>query len=304
LKADYKTINLHAGTVIVDGVIYSIAQRNIDITTSALYATYNTHSNFTGLNAADEEAILLVYFDPTITSSSGKIGLICGTVIDTSSGVYPSSPSGHLAKQTIVLASVRLHYANSRQEIVSVEDKRVFTRPGPLTLSSVINSSGNATSDVGSTLVTDLGFLFARDPTGLAGTPDGAGQTHLFFQSDQLVTHNLPTGAGGAYQITPVHRTAIKTDTWTGGAKAITLLHDPLPSVETTTSKLVQVVAYDTTPSSNTKQFMGVLVQSAVGAGGEFTVTNNVVTINTAGANIGYSGASHVEITYTHAGHT
>ena len=131
LKADYKTINLHAGTVIVDGVIYSIAQRNIDITTSALYATYNTHSNFTGLNAADEEAILLVYFDPTITSSSGKIGLICGTVIDTSSGVYPSSPSGHLAKQTIVLASVRLHYANSRQEIVSVEDKRVFPLLSP-----------------------------------------------------------------------------------------------------------------------------------------------------------------------------
>ena len=189
----------------------------------------------------------------------------------------------------------------------------MFARPGPLTLSSVIaHTSGVATSDVnalvsgstGNMPITDLGFLFARDPTGLGGTPDGAGQTHLFFQSDQLVTAQAPTGSGGAYQITPIHRTAIKTAAWTGGATTVTLLYDPLPSVETTTSKLVQVVAYDTTPGSNTKQFMGVLIQSAVGAGGEFTVTNNVVTINTAGANIGYTGASHVEITYTHAGHT
>ena len=306
-KQDYKTIDIKAGTVIVDGVIHTVAARDIDITTSALYATHSTHSNFTGLNAANEEAILLVYFDPAITSSSGKIGLICGTVIDTSSGVYPSSPSAHLSNQTVVLASARLHYANSRQEIASLEDKRVFARPGPLTLSSVISSGGVATSDVNSLIsgstgnmpITDLGFLFARDPAGLGGTPDGAGQTHLFFQSDQLVAAQAPTGPGGAYQITPVHRTAIKTDTWTGGAKTVTLLYDPLASVETTSSKLVQVMAYDTSPGSNTKQFLGILVQ-----GQEFTVSNNVVTINTAGANIGYGDASHIEITYTHAGHT
>ena len=305
-RASVTTILVQAGTVMVDGVIHSITSRTLSIATTTLYATYND-SNAPTLSAG-QERILLVYFDPSITAENGKIGFIYGDPVDESAGAYPSSPSGHLAKQTIVLASARLHYSSNAVQIDSLEDKRVFARPGPLTLSSVIaHTSGVATSDVnalvsgstGNMPITDLGFLFARDPTGLGGTPDGAGQTHLFFQSDQLVTAQAPTGPGGAYQITPIHRTAIKTDTWTGGAKTVTLLYDPLSSVETTSSKLVQVMAYDTTPSSNTKQFLGILVQ-----GQEFTVANNVVTINTAGANIGYGGASHVEITYTHAGHT
>lgn len=310
-KQDYKTIDVKAGTVIVDGVIHAIAARDIDITTSALYATHSTHSNFTGLNAAEEEAILLVYFDPAINEANNqtKLGLICGTVVDTSSGVYPSSPSAHLSNQTIVLASARLHYDNSRQEIASLEDKRVFARPGPLTLSSVIaHTSGAATSDVnalvssstGNMPITDLGFLFARDPTGLGGTPDGAGQTHLFFQSDQLVTAQAPTGSGGAYQITPIHRTSLKHLAWTPGSQKVVtfgtdILFKPLTSQDTSSLYLLDILAYDD-DASGSKKYLGHLVQTE-----DYTVSSSAITIP---ANSQYSTASHIEIRYIHAGHT
>ena len=239
---------------------------------------------------------MLVYFDPTI---SGNIGFVYGDAIDTSSGAYPQSPSAHLARQTIVLASARLHYASNEVRIASLEDKRVFVRPGPIPVSALVNASGSATMPANNLIagdntanlpITDLGFIFARDPAGLGSYPDGSGGTHLFYQSDQRINQS---GTGGAYQITPTHRTSIKTDTYTGSQKNVTLAYSPLGSQDEASTKLMEVMIYKT----STPRHIATLVQ-----GTDYTVSANVVTIN---GSLGYTGTpTNVRITYVHAGHT
>ena len=236
-----------------------------------------------------------MYFDPTI---SGNIGFVYGAELDTSGGTYPTSPDAHLARQTIVIASARLNKSGSNVQIESLEDKRVFIRPGPFPVSSLINAAGNATmpannfisgDNAGTAPVTDLGFIFARDPAGLGSYPDGSGGTHLFYQSDLRIDQS---GTGGAYQITPTHRTSIKTDTYTGSQKNVTLLYSPLGSQDEATTKLIEVVLY----KSGTPRFLATLIQGA-----DYTISANVVTIL---ASLGYGSPSHVKISYVHAGHT
>ena len=238
------------------------------------------------------EAILLVYFDPLV---SGKIGFTYGSNQDVSAGGYPQSPTGHLVKQTVVLASARLHYSSSEIRIASIEDKRVFVRPGPLPVSSLINASGNASmptntfisGDGNSNLpITDLGFIFSRDPAGLGSYADGRG----FYQSDLRIDQ---AGMGGAYQITPTHRQSIKTDTYVGSQKNVTLAYTPLESQDEATTRMIEVVMY----KSAKKRFIAVLIQ-----GLDYTVADNVVTLL---ASLSYTVTpTHVKITYTHAGHT
>ena len=288
-----QSIVIAAGTVCVDGQFYSITTATLNAATvNAQYATHNSSTAPT--LSANHERILLVYFDPAITNN---IGFIYGDAIDTSSGAYPQSPSAHLANQTIVLASARLHYNNSQVEIASLEDKRVFVRPGPYPVSSLIDGSAaampanNMLSGNNANLpITDLGFIFARDPVGLGSYADGRGATHLFYQSDLRINQS---GMGGAYQITPTHRQSIKTDTYTGSQKTITLAYSPLESQDEATTKLISVQMY----KSGTPRHIATLVQ-----GSDYTVSNNEVTIN---ASLGYTGTpTHVQITYTHAGHT
>jgi len=288
------TITINAGTVLIDGMFYSIAAQSINIASAtAKFATYN--SSQVPTLSANQERILLVYVDPVI---SGNIGMTYGAAIDTSSGAYPQSPSGHLARQSVVLASARLTY-NSGVVISSLEDKRVFVRPGPTPFSSLIDASGNATMPTNTFIsgdnsaslpITDLGFLFARDPVGLGSYADGRGATHLFYQSDLRINQS---GMGGAYQITPTHRQSIKTDTYVGSQKDVTLAYSPLESQDEATTKLISVQMY----KSGTPRFIAMLVQ-----GSDYTVADNVVTIN---GSLGYTGTpTHVKITYTHAGHT
>ena len=300
-KSGEQSIVIAAGTVLVDGMFYSIGSQTLNVASvTAQYATYNSSTAPT--LSANQERILLVYFDPTIT---GNIGFVYGNSIDTSGGAYPQSPSAHLARQTIVLASARLHYSSSEVRIASLEDKRVFVRPGPLPLSSLINAAGSATmptntfisgDNTASLPITDVGFVFARDPAGLGSFPHGSGQTHLFYQSDARINQS---GSGGAYQITPTHRQSYKHDTWTGGSKTITLAYSPIPSQDESGKFIVHVNAYDKTPGSNTKMFLGTLMQ-----GEEYEVSTNTVELNGDANNIGYNSATHVEIIYTHAGHT
>jgi hypothetical protein len=245
-----------------------------------------------------------VYVDPRIT---GNIGLVYGSEIDTSGGAYPQSPSNHLDRQTIVLASVRLSY-NSGVKIASIEDKRVFIRPGPLPLSSLNKDgggSGTASSlandlisgiNTGNLPVTNMGALFARDPVGLGGTPDGGGQTHLFYQSDAAVGQ----ASGGSYQITPVHRTSLKHLAWAPGSQKVVtfgtdILFKPLTSQDTNSLYLLDILAYDD-DASGSKKYLGHLVQTE-----DYTVSSSAITIP---ANSQYSTASHIEIRYIHAGHT
>ena len=290
-----QSIVIAAGTVLVDGMFYSIGSQTLNAATvTAQYATYNSSTAPT--LSANHERILLVYFDPTLT---GNIGFVYGNAIDTSSGAYPQSPSAHLARQTIVLASARLHYAGNEVRIASLEDKRVFVRPGPFPVASLANAAGNATmpannfisgDNTASLPITDLGFIFARDPAGLGSYADGRGATHLFYQSDLRINQS---GMGGAYQITPTHRQSIKTDTYVGSQKTVTLAYTPLESQDEATTRMMDVVMY----KSGTPRFIAVLIQGA-----DYTVSDNVVTIN---GSLGYTGTpTHVKITYTHAGHT
>ena len=294
-KSGEQSIVIAAGTVLVDGMFYSIGSQTLNAASvTAQYATYNSSTAPT--LSANHERILLVYFDPTIT---GNIGFVYGNAIDTSGGAYPQSPSAHLARQTIVLASARLHYASSEVRIASLEDKRVFVRPGPLPLSSLINAAGSATmptntlisgDNTASLPITDVGFIFARDPAGLGDHPDGSGGTHLFYQSDQRINQ---AGTGGAYQITPTHRTSILTGTYTGTQKNFTLEYSPLGSQDEASTKLIEVVMYKT----GTPRYIATLIQ-----GLDYTISANVVTVN---GSLGYTGTpTHVRISYVHAGHT
>jgi len=291
------TLSIAAGTVLLDGVFHSIGSASIDITSSSHTGKFPKNSStLPTLTGANYERILLVYVDPAIT---GKIAMIYGNEVNTGSGVYPQSPSAHLDKQTIVLAAVRLTYS-SGVAVGNVNDKRVFLRPGPLPLSALINSGNSATSPVntlvtnntGNLPITDMGFVFARDPTGLGSYPNGAGETHLFFQSDQATSANVPSESGAAYQITPVHRTSIKTASYNGSSTDVVLAFEPLGSQDEASTKLVEVMIYKT----GTPRFIANLVQ-----GSDFTISNRTVTIN---GSLGYTGTpTNAKITYVHAGH-
>jgi hypothetical protein len=298
-----------AGTVLLDGMFYEISSTSINITSSS------SASKFLGgaiptLTGANYERILLVYIDPTI---SGYIKLAFGSEIETSGGSYPQSPTGHLTNQTVILASCRLTYS-SGVVITTVEDKRVFVRPGPLPLSALTNHASNGSfpandfisgSQAGTLPVANLGFLFARDPAGITNAL-GSGQLHLFWQSDQGLGENA--GGGGAYQLTPTHRTSIKQFTWSpGSAKTITfgtdILYKPLQSQDDTGLYLIDIVAWDASDAVKTE---GRLIQ------GKHNGTNNDFYVNSGGTaitiptNSGFNsaGADNIQITYIHAGHT
>ena len=289
------TVVVAAGTVLLDGLLHSISAINIDITDTVNNAKFPKNSNtlpsLTGLNY---ERVMLVYIDPTIT---GKVACVYGDEVNTATGVYAQSPSAHLSSQTIVLASARLSYS-SGVTIAKMNDKRVFIRPGPYALTALENSSGTATSPANSGFITgvtasapitDMGFLFARDPVGLGSYPNGNGETHLFYQSDQRIDL---LGSGGAYQITPTHRTSIVTDTYTGAEKTVTLAYAPLGSQDEASTKLVEAVIYRT----STPRFIATLIQ-----GLDFTISGKVVTI---AASLGHTiTPTNVRITYVHAGH-
>ena len=307
-----QTVVIAAGTVLLDGMFYEVSSATIDISDNSNTGKFPYNSSaLPTLTSTNHERILLVYLDPTL---AGFIGLIFGSEIDTSSGSYPQSPTGHLAKHTTVLASCRLTKSGSDVILSSVDDKRVFIRPGPMPLSALTNHASDgsnpandfiAGSQAGTLPVTDLGFLFARDPSGLSGSPNGTGQTHLFFQSDQGLGENA--GGGGVYQLTPVHRTSIKQLSWSPGSqKTITfgtdILFKPLTSQDDSGLFLIDIVAWDASDSVKTE---GRLIQ------GKHDGTNNDYYVNSGGTaiiiptNSGFNsaGADNIQVTYTHAGH-
>jgi|TARA_R100000005_G_C4969579_1_gene183037 hypothetical protein len=313
-----KTVAVAGGTILLDGMFYEVSSSSIDISSNSNTGKFPYNSSaLPTLSSTNHERILLVYIDPTI---AGYIGLIYGSEIDTSGGSYPQSPTGHLAKQTIVLASCRLTKSGSDVILSSVDDKRVFIRPGPMPLSALSNHASNgsnpannfiAGSQAGTLPVTDLGFLFARNPAGLSGTPNGTGQTHLFFQSDQGLGEYA--GGGGVYQITPTHRTSKKIFSWNpGSTKTITfgtdILFKPLQSQDQSDLYLIDIVSIDASDTGTLKLGDGYLVQGPQGGGGspagEFYVNTGGTAI-TIPAHTGFNngGADKILLTYTHAGH-
>lgn len=311
-----KEFYVDAGTVCLDGMFYTVGSASvIDITATAQYHTAY-HAGPTAIangSAAADEAILLVYVDPRLPNN---VGLTYGTYVNTASGIYPSSPSGHLVRQTVILAAMRIGKGGSGFPVIqAIEDKRAFIRPGPIPLTSLIDKDSatdhdNLRNDHISGLnaanlpITDMGALFARDPNGfILDTPDGVGQTHLFYQSDVA----LGAASGGVYQITPVHKVSRVIIPWAapltltfGVAAPAGLRYHPLLCTENGSapylnSYLVEVRAFGAAPPSCVSRRLNDIT--------EFTVSPTQLTVLTDPAGSGIATATHVEITYVHAGH-
>ena len=304
-----KQLFVDAGVAQLDGMFYNVGSAStLDITATTNYhSPYHASAIPNGSNPADE-AILLVYVDPRLPNN---VGFVFGSYVDTASGLYPQSPSNHLVLQNTVLAAVRVGKGATHPVILAIEDKRAFIRPGPVPLSAIEHNDGseeNLRNDFVSGFnaanlpITDLGVLFARNPSGYAPFPQGVGQTHLFFQSDQGMGRNA--NGGGAYQITPVHRTA-KTPLipHTAGSPLVLpfgtaaptgLLFKPLLSEDGGATHLVQVDAL-----GPINDYLGVLIE-----GLHYTVNAGDLTLNDPATYPGLASAcQNVIITYTHSNH-
>jgi len=303
---DANEIFVDSGVVCLDGVFYSVGSASaFDIDTASYY---NSRFNAGGMvlpSALNEECWVLVIADPELTATN-NIGLVCGTVVDTSTGIYPQMPSSHLIKQSVILGAVRVTYATPLN-VASVEDKRVFIRGGPLPLTAMKDPSGNGidpSNDYGTTPalssgalpLTDLGTLYARDPNGFqvsATSIHGDGETHLFFQSDQAIG----SGAGGAYQLTPVHKQAKETISYTGGGSSGSLSFTPLADETGGSTRLITAVWFGSGDSQ----------MCPLKEGPHFTVAGKLITFGdlslTVISPLGPLGVGEVEFYYTHAGY-
>ena len=293
-----------AGVVCLDGAFYTVGSGSaFNINTSGYY---NVRFNAGGLvlpASANHECWVLVIADPELTGTN-NVGLVCGTVVDTSTGVYPQMPSSHLIKQSVVLAAIRVTYA-SPVVIASIEDKRVFIRGGPLPLTKMINSAGAATNPIndygtsptmtgGALPQAGLGALYARDPLAhqtlpTPATVHGNGQTHLFYQSDI----GMGAMAGGSYQLTPVHRQSKEIVSYTGPG-TVALQFTPLTAEKDPNFHLISCVWIDGSTQS----------AYPLGQGPHYTVSaKNLTFLNLAGVIVPPLGPGTVEVSYTHSGY-
>tara|TARA_R110002012_G_scaffold321389_1_gene548950 strand:+ start:9820 stop:10971 length:1152 start_codon:yes stop_codon:yes gene_type:complete len=296
-----------AGTVCLDGMFYSVSQTTYTVSTNTANLD-STHSGsaISNPSGANEEAIMLVYIDP---SKNNNIGLIYGSFVDTASGLFPSSPSAHLNQQSIVLASIRVGKGASAVVIVGLEDKRTFFRPGPYPLAKQIHSDGSAAHirndhiagfNAANLPITGLGHLYARDPAGFhGGVEHGSGQTHLFYQGDQ--GSGTLAGGGGSYQLTPVHRVS----RWEGTYSSLTtgqivygstILFAPLRSEEVgQPGYLVNIQMYANTTGGLSRT----LIQ-----GVDYTVAaDKIVIAAPSGWATAAASLTHIHLTYVHACH-
>ncbi len=293
------SIFVDAGVVCLDGVFYSVGSGTaFDINTNAYY---NSRFNAGGMvlpSGSNQECWVLVIVDPELNGTN-NIGLVCGPIVDVSTGLYPQMPYSHLVKQSVVLAAMRITYA-SPLNVAAIEDKRMFIRGGPMPLTTLVKSDGTPTDPIndygttpsltaGTLPETGLGVFYARDPIGhqpALALPHGAGQTHLFYQSDIAVG----AGAGGSYQITPVHRSEKQILSVGGGAGALTALAcTPLASATGAPNTHLVSILWTNANGSSTKAW----VENV-----HYTVSGKVVSVTAAGA-----AAGAAEITYTHAGY-
>jgi len=300
------SIFVDVGVACLDGVFYSVGNASaFNIDTSA---RYNARFNAGGMvlpTGVNQECWVLVIVDPELTSSLNNIGLVCGTVVDTSTGLFPQMPSSHLIKQSCILGAVRVAYG-SPLVVSNCEDKRQFIRGGPIPLTGLYNSAGNGTDPLndysltpaltaGNLPVDKLGLVYARNPAGFntdSDYPHGTGQTHLFFQGDKAVG----AGSGGAYQLTPVHRQAKETLSYTG-AGALTLTYTPLATETVNTVHLITATWFAASGATMCPLKEG--PHYAV-SGKTLTFTNLAATVS---APLGPLGSGDIRVSYTHAGY-
>jgi len=291
------SIFVDQGVVCLDGCFYTVGSANAFNIDTANH--YNARFNAAGMvlpTQANQECWVLVIVDPELNGTN-NIGLVCGDIVDTSTGVYPQMPYSHLVKQSVVLGAVRVSFANPLN-VAAIEDKRIFIRGGPIPLTSLVNAGGAGTDplndysltpalNAGNLPIAGLGMFYTRDPTGHSPSntqPHGAGQTHLFFQSDQAVG----VGNGGSYQITPVHRMEKEHITTPAQASAIApLAFTPLLSQTGNNLHLISINAPDALALGTIALIEGV----------HYSVSGKVITTLVA------MPSATVEVIYTHAGY-
>jgi len=314
-----KSFFVDAGVVSLDGMFYTVGSASsLDIDTAGLYNSRFNPLGVAGLpSAVNEEAWVLVIVDPESGAGTNNISLVCGQKVNTGTGAFPQMPSAHLVKQSVVLAAIRV----TNGPVVSmVEDKRVFIRGGPYPVTKMINASGAGTDPINNLVTTPslgagtlpesgLGLFYARDPAGSSppvvassGTSHGAGQTHLFFQSDQAVG----ASSGGAYQITPIHRQSKEVYAYAGPG-TISLKFSPLP-IEV--PSLLSVAGYTLTTAVWSDSTRATSVSLAEGL--HFTISGKTVTMSDLATNLvnpytnppaPIAPPGFVEFYYTHAGY-
>ena len=301
------SIFVDTGIACLDGGYYSVGSAGAFNIDTASY--YNTRFNPGGMilpAAVNEECWVLVIADPEL-SGTNNIGLVAGTVVDSSTGIYAQMPSSHLIKQSCVLGAARVTYGTPNLVVAAIEDKRVFIRGGPLPLTALFHSDGTASHPVndygtspsltpGSLPVTNMGTLYSRDPNEHMVLPDptavhGYGQTHLFYQADMAIG----AGDGGAYQLTPVHRQVKEILSYTAPG-GVGLQFTPLPCETDITKHIVTACWFSSSGNHAAPLKEGV----------HYTIAGKVLTFadlnTTMGPPLGPLGPGDVEVLYTHSG--
>jgi len=303
------SIFVDTGVACLDGIYYNVG--NVAAFDIDNVAFYNARFNAGGMvlpSVVNEECWVLVIVDPELPGTN-NVGLVGGTVVDTSTGIYPQMPSSHLIKQSCILGAVRVSYATPLLNVVSVEDKRLFIRGGPIPLTALEGSGGaiDPQNDYGTIPaltpgglpMATLGMVYARDPAGynpLNAHIHGAGETHLFYQADQAIG----AGNGGAYQITPVHRQAKEVVGYVGlGPAAAPLQFTPLSVENTAGAATLHIV------SGVWADITGKTVPLIEGV--HYTIMGKIVTFMDLALTVpvpqGPLGAGDVWFYYTHAGY-
>ena len=299
------SIFVDTGVACLDGAFYSTGTVSaIDIDTAA---RYNARFNPGGMvlpTALNEECWVLVIVDPELAGAYNNVGFVGGTVVDTSTGIYPQMPANHLIKQSAILGAVRVTYGTPTLVVAACEDKRVFIRGGPIPITSLFDSAGNPTDPIndygvspslnaGDLPITNLGEIYGRNPQGFQAIDfiHGAGETHLFYQADNAIG----SGAGGAYQLTPVHRQAKETLAYIG-AGAVGLTLSPLLTEFSATEHLITATWFDATG----------VAMAPLKEGPHYSVSGKTLTFTDLGMifpPLGPLGPGDVVVSYTHAGY-
>ena len=149
-------LKIQGGYVVLDSSVYKFADGyesdgTPDEITINLTANSANKTGTTGVLSAGKECLFTIFLNADDGSSTKHVKFIQSSLVDTGTGVYPSSPNAYLiddgtsttVKDTIVLATVRAIFNGSASgdntgthglkiTITEINDKRVFLKPSPM----------------------------------------------------------------------------------------------------------------------------------------------------------------------------
>ena len=149
-------VKIQGGYVVLDSSMYAFADGydtdgtpddiSINLTGNSIHKTGTTSALTTG-----KECLFTIFVNANDSSSTKHIRFQQSSLVDTGTGVYPSSPNSFLiddgtstsVKETVILATVRAIFNGSASgdntgthglalTITEINDKRVFLKPSPM----------------------------------------------------------------------------------------------------------------------------------------------------------------------------